>query len=66
MNRVFRSFLMFSIAASVAATAQTSASQSESTTPDAKPAQPSPRKVDKAAAYYHYTMAHMYEEMVTA
>ena len=57
---------MFSIAASVAATAQTSASQSESTTPDAKPAQPSPRKVDKAAAYYHYTMAHMYEEMVTA
>jgi len=26
----------------------------------------SPRKVDKAAAYYHYTLAHMYEEMVTA
>jgi len=25
-----------------------------------------PRKVDKSAAYYHYTLAHMYEEMVTA
>jgi len=33
---------------------------------DAKPAQSSPRKVDRAAAYYHYTLAHMYEEMVTA
>src|SRR5262245_27979372 len=36
--------------------------------PDAsnsKPAaQPAPRKVDKAAAYYHYTVAHMYEEQV--
>ena len=30
--------------------------------PDAKPAQSSARKVDKAAAYYHYTLAHMYEE----
>ena len=28
--------------------------------------QPAPRKFDKAAAYYHYTLAHMYEEMVTA
>ena len=27
---------------------------------------PRPRKVDKSAAYYHYTLAHMYEEMVTA
>ena len=31
-----------------------------------KPSQSAPRKVDKAAAYYHYTLAHMYEEMVTA
>ena len=23
-----------------------------------------PRKLDKAAAYYHYTLAHMYEEQV--
>ncbi len=32
---------------------------------DSKPvSQPSSRKVDKAAAYYHYTLAHMYEEQV--
>ncbi len=34
---------------------------------DSKPASTSaaaPRKVDKAAAYYHYTVAHMYEEQV--
>jgi tetratricopeptide (TPR) repeat protein len=30
---------------------------------DAKPAQ-GPRKVDKASAYYHYALAHMYEEQV--
>ena len=45
---------------------QTTPSSSESSQSDAKPAQSSPRKVDKAAAYYHYTLAHMYEEMVTA
>jgi tetratricopeptide (TPR) repeat protein len=28
------------------------------------PAATAPRKVDKAAAYYHYTLAHMYEEQV--
>ncbi len=31
---------------------------------DAKPAQAAPRKVDKASAYYHYALAHMYEEQV--
>jgi tetratricopeptide (TPR) repeat protein len=32
---------------------------------DSKPATaPVSRKVDKAAAYYHYTLAHMYEEQV--
>ncbi len=32
---------------------------------DSKPvSQPASRKVDKAAAYYHYTLAHMYEEQV--
>ena len=29
-----------------------------------KPAQASARKVDRAAAYYHYALAHMYEEQV--
>jgi tetratricopeptide (TPR) repeat protein len=28
------------------------------------PAQPAAHKTDKAAAYYHYTLAHMYEEQV--
>ena len=54
------------IIAATAAMGQTSPSSSESSQSDAKPAQSSPRKVDKAAAYYHYTLAHMYEEMVTA
>ncbi len=32
---------------------------------DSKPAPaPAPRKLDRAAAYYHYTVAHMYEEQV--
>ena len=31
---------------------------------DAKPAHAAPRKVDKASAYYHYALAHMYEEQV--
>ena len=53
--------------AATAAVSQTSQPASPSSaSPDAKPAQSSPRKVDKAAAYYHYTLAHMYEEMVTA
>ena len=51
------------VAVATAAVAQTSQPASDSSQPDAKP---TPRKVDKAAAYYHYTMAHMYEEMVTA
>src|SRR6202451_1449311 len=34
--------------------------------PDSKPAQSSaPRKQDRSAAYYHYALAHMYEEQVT-
>ena len=67
MNRICAFFLTISVVAP-AAVAQTSPSSSTpaSSQPDAKPTQSSPRKVDKAAAYYHYTMAHMYEEMVTA
>ncbi len=61
---------MISIIIALAATAAVSQTgqpaSPSSASPDAKPAQSSPRKVDKAAAYYHYTLAHMYEEMVTA
>ena len=47
------------------ALAQTSPSASASAAQDAQSSS-APRKVDKSAAYYHYTLAHMYEEMVTA
>src|SRR6201988_1210148 len=60
MMRIFRFFLVLGVAS--VAVAQTS----QSTPAPADSAQSSPRKVDKAAAYYHYAMAHMYEEMVTA
>ena len=63
MNRIFRLLLIASVA--TVATAQ-STPASQAAQPDAGSAQPSARKVDKAAAYYHYTLAHMYEEMVTA
>lgn len=56
------------IAVASVAVAQTS--QRSESSPEAKPAQPTQpaaqHKVDKSAAYYHYTLAHMYEEMVTA
>jgi tetratricopeptide (TPR) repeat protein len=32
---------------------------------DSKPAQSPARKLDRSAAYYHYALAHMYEEQVT-
>ncbi len=71
MNRIFRAVLMLSFLAA-AASAQTSPSApadarpTDSKAADSKPAQPSPRKVDHAASYYHYTLAHLYEEQVTA
>src|SRR5262245_62056269 len=39
-------------------------SGSESSKPAGAAAQSAPRKVDKAAAYYHYALGHMYEEQV--
>ena len=60
MKSLFALFLLSSLAI-----AQPSASSSGAT---AKPADSTPaaRKVDKAAAYYHFTMAHMYEEEMAA
>ncbi|HEX3353993.1 MAG TPA: tetratricopeptide repeat protein [Terriglobales bacterium] len=50
--------LILLLATAVSSTAQTPAT-------DTKPAPPpAARKVDKAAAYYHYTLAHVYEEQV--
>src|ERR1700721_881412 len=62
MNRIFRVFLMVAVATTAAVSQTTPASPSE---PSSTDAQSSPRKVDHAAAYYHYTLAHMYEEMAT-
>jgi tetratricopeptide (TPR) repeat protein len=69
MNRIFRVVLVFSSFAAAAA------AQSKPSSPADKPvdskaaqssaAQASPRKIDRAVAYYHYTLAHMYEEQVT-
>jgi tetratricopeptide (TPR) repeat protein len=59
MNRMFRIVFLLSVAASAAG-------QAKSLSPiESKPAQSSPRKVDRATSYYHYALAHMYEEQVT-
>ena len=67
MNKLSGSLLSLALAASAAFAQQTpapkpDAKQPEAKTPDVKPQ--APRKADKAAAYYHYAMAHMYEEQV--
>src|ERR1700733_1410149 len=75
MNRIFRIFLMIPLAmislAAAALMGQATPSSSDAK-PDAKPSESksesktvSPRKPDRAVAYYHYTVAHMYEEQVT-
>ncbi len=65
MNRIFRLVLIVSSFA-VAAAAQTSPSfHADSKSDQSKPAQSSPSKADRSTAYYHYTLAHMYEEQVT-
>jgi len=56
-------FIAMSMAAQQAPAPSTSAPTNSEPAPAAKPANP-PRKVDRAAAYYHYTMAHLYEEQV--
>jgi tetratricopeptide (TPR) repeat protein len=56
MKIVYRALFVL-LAATAAFAEQTPASKA-----DAKPA--APRKVDRAAAYYHYSLAHMYEEQV--
>jgi tetratricopeptide (TPR) repeat protein len=82
MNRIFRFISMVFIAASVftsvlttAAVAQDDSASKPDSNSEAKPAQPSAaqpspqpalHKVDRAASYYHYALAHFYEEMVTA
>ena len=75
MNRVIRSIVVLLVTSTAGLAQQSPATvpaSKQSTqpsspkaekAPDAKqPAQSSNRKTDRAAAYYHYTLAHMYEE----
>src|SRR3989475_10406961 len=77
MNRVIRSIVVLlvtstdGLAQQAPATAPASKQSTQPSSPkaekapDAKqPAQSSSHKTDRAAAYYHYTLAHMYEEQV--
>jgi len=62
MTRFFAALLLL-LAGTAAGSAQTtSAIQETRPAPTTVPA--ATRKVDKAAAYYHYALAHMYEEQV--
>jgi tetratricopeptide (TPR) repeat protein len=59
MKSIYRLLCVLLLAASAFA------GQTPAAKPDASPAAtPSPRKADRAAAYYHYALAHMYEEQV--
>lgn len=64
MKRLFFSFsvLLLAAGASFAQTGDASAGTQPSGQPASQPS--APHKVDKAAAYYHYSLAHMYEEQV--
>jgi tetratricopeptide (TPR) repeat protein len=58
MKNLFGFFLVMAVA--VAAAGQSTPPAANATSD-----QPAPRKIDRAAAYYHYSLAHMYEEQVT-
>ena len=61
MEKVYRSFFVLWMATAAFAL-QTQSSSSSSTSAVNTPS--AARKVDRAAAYYHYALAHMYEEQV--
>src|SRR5215831_7952388 len=63
MIRILRFFIVIGVASAAVAQVNPAPNSSQ---PDAKTTPSSARKIDKSAAYYHYTLAHMYEEMVTA
>ena len=69
MNRILRAFLVLAFLATVAAAQSNPSSpagnKSASSNPTASKSDQSSPPKDRAAAYYHYTLAHMYEEQVT-
>jgi tetratricopeptide (TPR) repeat protein len=63
MNRIFTFFAIISVATAAAGQAsQAAPSDSKETIAVATPP---PHRVDHSGAYYHYALAHMYEEQVT-
>jgi tetratricopeptide (TPR) repeat protein len=62
MNRFFFSFL----AVCLATTAAVGQSDTAASSPAPADNKSVPHKVDRSAAYYHYALAHMYEEQVMA
>jgi tetratricopeptide (TPR) repeat protein len=52
------------VLAVLAAAAPLVAQETPAVKPDAKAPSVAPKKADRAAAYYHYALAHMYEEQV--
>jgi tetratricopeptide (TPR) repeat protein len=67
MNKALRPFLMLLVITGALAAQQkpASAANPDKAAEPPKQATPAtPRKTDRAAAYYHYTLAHMYEEQV--
>jgi tetratricopeptide (TPR) repeat protein len=81
MNRILRAILAFSLLVLVAAAQSKQPAPLPDSVPNppeskpaeskpaqsaaSKPAASAPRKGDRAASYYHYTLAHMYEEQIT-
>jgi tetratricopeptide (TPR) repeat protein len=60
MKSIYQSLFVLLLAVGVVAQQAPASQNSKSET------QPAPRKVDRAAAYYHFALAHMYEEQVAA
>jgi tetratricopeptide (TPR) repeat protein len=65
MNRIFRSVSLFAFLITVAAAQTTSPASEKPADSSAASKAEAPHKGDRAAAYYHYTLAHMYEEQIT-
>jgi tetratricopeptide (TPR) repeat protein len=67
MNKALRPFLMLLVITGALAAQQKpapAAKPDKAAEPPKQATPATPRKTDRAAAYYHYTLAHMYEEQV--
>jgi len=72
MNRIFRIFLSITILVAAlpgfaqSGFVQATAQAKPESNSEAKPSSPARKPPDRSASYYHYALAHFYEEMVTA